>query len=351
MGREIADIANVIAPDADYPSGRIKNATGPSIGDGTPVIEELHGDFIQAIWKAMRDNYFVANTLPDNVTNGFQIYQSMMAATIADVGFPFGSETTFGSSGSYTSPTRIFCYKGKVYTLDNGIEIKVASLEDGTYLSGENFGSGDLTAAKDFFIYDDKAYVTDVTEVKVFDITDGTYLSGENFGSGDLTAAEGIYIVGVKAYVVDSSDQEVHVFNKSTLAAIPGDDFGSGTLASAPTKIQISDNGLAWVLDGTTIRVYNVLFGSAKAALNITGMGSANDFALYGNRARIVVSTRVETWDINAGGEMAAFEWDDSGNTYLGIDVYNGKVILSGGGQLQTPGDGYLIAPTVHKQF
>ena len=352
MARELLDQSNVDPVSADYPSGRMRNATGPSSGNGTPIIEEIYGDVIQTFLKGLRDNYFTPNSLPDNVTNGFQLFHSLLAPVMASVGIPVGEETNFGLAATFTSPGSIFAYKDKLYVIDNGVEVKVVSLVDGTAIPGEYFGLLNLSAAKDLYIRDDKCYVTDGTVVKVFDITDGTYLSGENFGSGTLTAARGIAIAGNRVYVVDTSDEIVRTFNRTSGVHISGEDFGSGTLADSPTKIQLGNQDRAYVLDGGTIRVYDVTFGTAKTSENISSLGTVNGMKLYGDRIRIVTSSdRVEAYDINTGNELPAFEWrDDTGGNYEDIEIYNGKVILSETNKLVTPGDGYLHAPTIHSR-
>jgi hypothetical protein len=67
---------NTIAPDADYPYGDIKNDTG--IDDGTPVDRDVYADFHQFFEKMFDESGLTANNLPDNATNGFQLYQAML---------------------------------------------------------------------------------------------------------------------------------------------------------------------------------------------------------------------------------------------------------------------------------
>lgn len=70
--RKLNSNANVDNSDLiNYPEGRIKNNTGT--GNGTPVNERVYGDLHQTISKAMRRYGILANNLPDNETNGFQI--------------------------------------------------------------------------------------------------------------------------------------------------------------------------------------------------------------------------------------------------------------------------------------
>lgn len=74
--RSLASKPNVQAPNVDYPNGRIKDDTGA--GDGTPVNELVYGDFHQFFEQLMNAAAVVPNDLPDNVTNGFQLFQALL---------------------------------------------------------------------------------------------------------------------------------------------------------------------------------------------------------------------------------------------------------------------------------
>ncbi|OJV51652.1 MAG: hypothetical protein BGO31_00160 [Bacteroidetes bacterium 43-16] len=66
--------ANVMPPDADYPYGAIKNDTGT--GDGTPVDVQVYGDIHQFFARLFAISGLTSNGLPDNLTNGFQLYDA-----------------------------------------------------------------------------------------------------------------------------------------------------------------------------------------------------------------------------------------------------------------------------------
>ena len=74
MARDLQNQTNVIAPTSDYPSGRIKDDTGSN--DGTPVDESLYGDIHQFFAKILREANIEPNGLPDNVSNGFQLFNA-----------------------------------------------------------------------------------------------------------------------------------------------------------------------------------------------------------------------------------------------------------------------------------
>lgn len=77
MARDIADFSGtVVAPGGSYPYGRIKNAPA-----GTRVNEQMLGDVIQFHQKAMAEAGVTPNGLPDNSSDGFQLYEAF--ATLA----------------------------------------------------------------------------------------------------------------------------------------------------------------------------------------------------------------------------------------------------------------------------
>ncbi|MES2287272.1 MAG: hypothetical protein V4547_16390 [Bacteroidota bacterium] len=78
MARDKALQANIDGSDlVNYPNKRIRNNSG--VGDGTPVDEIVYGDIHEFTAKCMRDAKMTYNGLPDNVTNGYQLYDAMMS--------------------------------------------------------------------------------------------------------------------------------------------------------------------------------------------------------------------------------------------------------------------------------
>jgi len=78
MARSLAIQPNLNNSDpANYPLGRIKDNTG--FQDGTAVDESVYGDIHQNLIKIMLDAGFVYNGQPDNVTNGYQLYEALMS--------------------------------------------------------------------------------------------------------------------------------------------------------------------------------------------------------------------------------------------------------------------------------
>lgn len=77
--KKVQDKVNVIAPDATYPFGDIKNNDGSN--NGTPVDREMLADYVQFFEKMFSESGITANGLPDNDLNGFQIYEAFRKLT------------------------------------------------------------------------------------------------------------------------------------------------------------------------------------------------------------------------------------------------------------------------------
>tara|TARA_R110002167_G_scaffold110087_4_gene280356 strand:+ start:17891 stop:18430 length:540 start_codon:yes stop_codon:yes gene_type:complete len=75
--RQLVNVPNVDAPDADFPKGRVRDKVGATIG--TTYSEILHGDVIQFFQKLVIDAGISENNLPDNVTNGYQLLAALDA--------------------------------------------------------------------------------------------------------------------------------------------------------------------------------------------------------------------------------------------------------------------------------
>lgn len=85
---------------AKYPDGRIKDG----ITDGTKAGEEVVGDFQQVFLKAMRDAGITPNGLPDNETNGWQMFDACFGTTWKEVGNDGGLTTFANGAVSSTGP-------------------------------------------------------------------------------------------------------------------------------------------------------------------------------------------------------------------------------------------------------
>jgi len=76
MARAITVLPNTVAPDTDYPGGRLKDKVGSN--PGTRVNEAMVGDWSQFFDKLMRDTGSTYNNLPDNEYSGLQLYTALL---------------------------------------------------------------------------------------------------------------------------------------------------------------------------------------------------------------------------------------------------------------------------------
>jgi hypothetical protein len=75
MARGIQNFPNVTAPDSDYLDGNVKDAP-----NGTPVNTLTMSDAWQFFAKLMRVAGLTFNNLPDNESNGYQLYDALTTA-------------------------------------------------------------------------------------------------------------------------------------------------------------------------------------------------------------------------------------------------------------------------------
>lgn len=78
----LKDKTNVIAPNSDYPFGDIKNNGGSN--NGTPVDRDVYSYVHQFFEKMFAESAIVANGLPENETNGFQLFEAFRFFTSND---------------------------------------------------------------------------------------------------------------------------------------------------------------------------------------------------------------------------------------------------------------------------
>lgn len=77
--KKLQDKTNVLTPDGTYDLSRMIDDTGSA--DGTPLDVELHNDSMLFFEKLMAESGVVANGLPDNAVNGYQLYEAFRKLT------------------------------------------------------------------------------------------------------------------------------------------------------------------------------------------------------------------------------------------------------------------------------
>jgi hypothetical protein len=82
--RKLIDGQNVDGATGDYPKGRSRDKDGAT--PGTITNELIRGDAEQFFQKLIIDAGIVENDLPDNVSNGYQLVESLIAKIKETVG-------------------------------------------------------------------------------------------------------------------------------------------------------------------------------------------------------------------------------------------------------------------------
>jgi hypothetical protein len=82
--RSLQSKPNVVAPGGSYPYGKIKDRSGATAG--TPVNEQVYGDIHQFFERLMAKSGITPNNLPENSTNGFQLFEALQRI-IVPIGF------------------------------------------------------------------------------------------------------------------------------------------------------------------------------------------------------------------------------------------------------------------------
>ena len=100
MAKNTANLTNAAVPSPDYLTGRPTDASPAGAGNGTPSNLELLGDLVETANKLMREASISPNDAFDNTTNGFQIFD----AIIANIRATAASETQRGTVERATQP-------------------------------------------------------------------------------------------------------------------------------------------------------------------------------------------------------------------------------------------------------
>ena len=102
MAKNIENLANAVAASADYPSGRPALESSLGAGDGTPMDDDSLFDGIEFFAKLLRESESEPNDLPDNTSNGFQLFRAFkrLAHQFSKLDYliPIGSFTEFDSA-------------------------------------------------------------------------------------------------------------------------------------------------------------------------------------------------------------------------------------------------------------
>lgn len=142
--RQLVNVTNVDAPDADYPKGRVRDKVGATLG--TEYSEILHGDVIQFFQKLIIDAAITENDLPDNVTNGYQLLEALDAeirkqtkpsnAFVSEFSGPFNAGTHTITAETHDRMVYAFTSSGTSYQMDGFVDgNRVGQLGDNDSMS------------------------------------------------------------------------------------------------------------------------------------------------------------------------------------------------------------------------
>ena len=116
--RRLSTQQNITPPTTDFLDGRIKDDVG-NVGTGTPVNERVYGDMHQFIAKIMRESDVTPNNLPDNESNGHQIFEAFRELAIEK---PLAANGTFrGSPSNFPTVFTAANSPRKIEVNDNGV--------------------------------------------------------------------------------------------------------------------------------------------------------------------------------------------------------------------------------------
>ena len=148
-----------------YPYGNIKDTVG--LVKGTPINNELLADYVQFFEKMFSESALVASNLPDNATNGFQLFKALEKMT---------PEIEFRGAKGYTAQidlnadTNEFTTGFAYFTsLKKSIELRLSSSPGYRIVS-----LGDAPSGTEIFIYGDPASSSFIKFV-----VNGTTLGGQ----------------------------------------------------------------------------------------------------------------------------------------------------------------------------
>ncbi len=193
--RSLQSKIRVSPPDGDFIFGRIKDRT--SSNRGTPVNEELYGDFHQFFEKLMSSGDITANGLPDCEYTGFQLFQALLKVSNKYNAAPLAKALI----GGYTS--------GDLIILD-GLEVTISTVtnpdDTATWTEGAVFyndavylvSAGTLTKSTGVFLY-----MIDDEDDSLITISSGS--SGDGLADYGDSNVKGVVLINGTGFSLQSS--------------------------------------------------------------------------------------------------------------------------------------------------
>jgi hypothetical protein len=114
MAIKLENKTNVDGVTGPFPYGKIRDKTSTTAG--TPVNTSVYGDFHQFFARILDKSGVIANGLLENLTNGFQYFESLLK-----LGFKYNSDPIIrGLLGSYTTGDLIILHGVEVVLTNSG---------------------------------------------------------------------------------------------------------------------------------------------------------------------------------------------------------------------------------------
>jgi hypothetical protein len=290
MARNLANQTNVQAPSADYPNGRIKDDTGAN--DGTPVDESTYGDIHQLMMKFLRAASITPNNLPENESNGYQLFDAFYDLAVRNpLAFNgwFNDDSIFeGVTGANGLHSGVAANKDFIYVSHNSATAGAGAIlkidrSDYSVLALSSLGS--LQAA-DLFVDDTYIYaLISGTGLRVFQLSDGAAVPAKSI---NLAATlKGLVIYDGHIYIGNNTAGQIEVYNQSTLAQESPLGASLNNITSLEAKY-----GRVYASDNTggdhLIKVFLISTGLELPAEEITLSATVRRVKVYGGRVYVM---------------------------------------------------------------
>jgi hypothetical protein len=287
MAYDIVDKPNTDGPDGTYPYGNIRDNAGA--GDGTPVNTLVYADFHQFFARLMAIAGVVANGLPDNAANGFQLFVALGAYINSLTATAVAAEAAIRGSADTT--------------LQNNINLKADIASPAL--------TGNPTAPT-------QSAGNNSTRLATTAYTDGAVATeASNRGSADTTLQNNINAEAVTRAGADSAE---------SAARIAADNLKANIAQAAWTAISLTPG--AWSADGTSPpekrsdTIGQVHLRGKADYLSPGDLGS-------GFPAHATKTIRVTVYNLT-GDEIALLSIDPGGNGIITFSTSSGNISLDG---------------------
>ena len=300
MARDIQNRTNVKAPDAVDPYGKVLDETAKGANDGTPMNEELFNDIAVFFQKLLDEAGVAPNELPENLTNGFQLYEALLKVAgggadgsngggggdNADIVQDIPAPDALAIGTAYylvaMSPTRIA-------VADNNTQDLIAYDFDGTQFTqvGAALAIGGLAGPRMAALSSSRIVITNDAngEMKTYDFNGAnwsqagnTFVLPGNRGLGGVTALSGSRIVGRtigggdwRVYDFDGADW-AQVGNTFAPPSAEAGGFAAFTGSTFAVSFDVSNEIRAYQFDGTNISQVGNTLGIVLSVSNIIAM-------------------------------------------------------------------------------